>query len=85
VTPEHAKAPPEAVTHHTTAKKQRIHTNRKETGVDVTPQKIAIKPSALSGLIFKDISGTWKLCTSTAIISTKHLVIKPITIMLTVI
>jgi hypothetical protein len=68
--------------HHTTAKKQRIHTNRKESGVDVTPQKIAIRPSPLNEQFD---SQTWKLYTSTAIISTKHLVIKLITIMLTVI
>jgi hypothetical protein len=47
VTPEHAKTPPAAETRHTTAKKQHIHTNRKETGVDVTSQKqkIAIRPT----------------------------------------
>jgi hypothetical protein len=47
VTPEHAKAPPAAETHHTTAKKQQIHTNGKETRVDVTPQKIVVRPSPL--------------------------------------
>jgi hypothetical protein len=48
VTPDHAKAPPAAETHHTTVKKQQIHTNRKDTGVDVTPQKIAIRPAPLN-------------------------------------
>jgi hypothetical protein len=43
--PEHVKTPPAAERHHTTVKKQQIHTNRKETGVDVTPQKIATRPT----------------------------------------
>jgi hypothetical protein len=46
VTPEHTKTPPAAEIHHATAKKQQIHTNRKETGVYVTPiKKIATRPT----------------------------------------
>jgi hypothetical protein len=48
VTSEHAKAPPAAEIHHSTAEKQQIHTNRKETGFDVTQQKMAIRPSPLN-------------------------------------
>jgi hypothetical protein len=42
VTPEHAKTPPAAETHHTTNEEQQ-NTNRKENqGKNTTPQKIAI-------------------------------------------